>query len=144
MTTKNISVCCFSATQGLNMCRLLTVWTTEKLVTPSVTKHVYINPCISLIKHDIYVLSLVYLPILWLFETLFFLIKIGGWKDFMFQNENVRALDTLPVYSNTVFIFSNKHSLCLVNFETVRCSSCKRTVLIRGRRLFRSYWNGKY
>ena len=41
-------------------------------------------------------------------------------------------------------IFSNKHSRCLLNFETVRCGSCKRTVLIRGRRLFRSYWNGKY
>ena len=41
--------------------------TGEKLIiTSSVTKDVYIRPCISLIRHhmQIYVLSLVYLPLL--------------------------------------------------------------------------------
>ena len=37
---------------------------------------------------NIYALSVVYLPLLWGLETVFFLIKIDGGKDFMFWNEN--------------------------------------------------------
>ena len=60
--------------------------TCDKLINPSsVTKDVpYIN---------IYVLSLVYLPLLWWLETQFFLIKTDGWKDFMFRNEKFLSFE---------------------------------------------------
>ena len=55
---------------------------------------------------NIYVLSLVYLPLLWCLETVF-LIKIDGWKDFIFRNEKFPGFE----HSYKVFEhFQNKGS----------------------------------
>ena len=49
---------------------------------------------------NIYVLSLVYLPLLWLLETQFFESKLVAEKISCFEMTNSRALETLTVYSN--------------------------------------------
>ena len=70
--------------------------TSDKLtITSSVTKNVYIRPCISLIRYHMQYTSEVW------FSYLYF----GGWKrSFLNQNcfemTNFLALDTLTVYSN--------------------------------------------
>ena len=82
--------------------------TGDKLtITSSVTKDVYIRPCISLIRYhmQIYVLSLVQLPLLWWLKTQFFESKLVAEKISCFEMTNFQALDTLTIYSN---IFQNK------------------------------------
>ena len=77
--------------------------TGNKLKIPSsVTKDVYIRPCISLIRYhmQIYVLSLVQLPLLWWLKTQFFESKLVAEKISCFEMTNFQALDTLTIYSN--------------------------------------------
>ena len=77
--------------------------TGDKLtITSSVTKNVYIRPCILLIRYhmQIYVLSLVYLPLLWSLETQFFESKLVVEKISCLEMTNFQASDTLTIYSN--------------------------------------------
>ena len=77
--------------------------TGDKLtITSSVTKDVYIRPCISLIRYhmQIYVLSLVQLPLLWWLKTQFFESKLVAEKISCFEMTNFQALDTLTIHSN--------------------------------------------
>ena len=77
--------------------------TGDKLtITSSVTKDVYIRPCISLIRYhmQIYVLSLVQLPLLWWLKTQFFESKLVAEKISCFEMTNFQALNTLTIYSN--------------------------------------------
>ena len=70
LPTKNISICCFSATQGLNFCCLLIIFTpVEKLIiTFSGIKgclytSLYVTNQAPYV--NMYVLSLVYFPLFW-------------------------------------------------------------------------------
>ena len=112
MATENILVCCFSATQGLNI-RCLYIYTLyvasnrlntgdKLIITSLVAKDAYIRSCISLIRYhaNIYVLSLNYLAQRWWLGTQFFESKLISEKISCFEMTNFRALDTLIVYSN--------------------------------------------
>ena len=127
MATENILVCCFSATQGLNI-RCLYIYTLyaasnrlntgdKLIITSLVAKDAYIRSCISLIRYhaniryhayhaniryhaNIYVLSLNYLAQRWWLGTQFFESKLMSEKISCFEMTNFRALDTLIVYSN--------------------------------------------
>ena len=112
MATENILVCCFSATQGLNI-RCLYIYTLyvasnrlntgdKLIITSLVAKDAYIRSCISLIRYhaNIYVLSLNYLAQRWWLGTQFFESKLISEKISCFEMTNFRALDTFIVYSN--------------------------------------------
>ena len=82
LANENISVCCFSTTQGINI-RRNRLKTGEKLtITSSITKDSYIRSSILLFRHHRQCIRLYFG---WL-ETQFFESKLGGWKDFMFRN----------------------------------------------------------
>ena len=66
-------------------------------------------PCISLIRYhmQIYVLSLVQLPLLWWLKTQFFESKLVAEKISSFEMTNFQVLDTLTIYFDTrLYIFS--------------------------------------
>ena len=92
LAIESISICCFSAvTQGPNFTPTSGhLDTGEKLIiTSSVTKDVYIRPCISLTKHHMQYVRFkpgLFTSIL-VRRNAVFLIITSGWKDLMFQNE---------------------------------------------------------
>ena len=70
----------------------------EKLIiASSVIKDVYIRPCISLIRHYMSKVWFIYLYF-GCCKRIFFLIKICGWKDFMFRYDKFPGFGTPLIF----------------------------------------------